>query len=312
MIPAKKNNTPRVGVLLINYNQWDLTEKCVISVLKSQGVQPIIGLVDNNSIEPAPAWVENTEGISFYRNPENSGFISGNNLAFRLVEPLNVDFVIMLNNDTEVEIDTLKLLVSCFSKHPDTGLVTPAITYAEDKNTIWHAGGTFIPGKMSVRKLFHTTSELPEQPVEVDQISGCAMMMRLTLFRKIGLQDPGPFMYHEDVEKSLQSQRLGHKNYLVPRARIIHHVSISTGGVLSPIAVYFTHRNRYTYAGRNLKKTDLFKFRIYYMAITVTKTIIYPLTGNGKLVYWMWLATKDAVLNKTDRRPKKLFIRKDK
>ncbi len=310
MIPANLNNTLRVGVLLINHNQWDLTKKCVDSVLKSQGIQPVIGLVDNNSNEPAPAWVENTEEISFYKNPENSGFISGNTLAFQLVDPLNVDFVIMLNNDTEVETDTLKLLVSCFYEHPDAGLVTPAITYAEDKNTIWHAGGTFIPARMSLRPMYSTTSELPEEPVEVDQISGCAMMMKTTLFRKIGNQDPGPFMYHEDVEMSLRSQRLGLKNYLVPRARIIHHVSISTGGVLSPFAVYFTHRNRYIYAERNLKKSDLFKFRLFYMAITVAKTFIYPLTGNRKLVYWMWLATMDAVLNKTDKRPEKLFIRK--
>ncbi len=307
MTSSENKILPCVGVLMINLNQWELTQKCVESLLKSQGVRVVIGLVDNNSREPAPDWVENTPEISFHKNPGNYGFIAGNIKAYELVIKLGVDFVILLNNDTEVAPDALNLLVTHYEKHPDTGLATPAITYAEDRSVIWHAGGTFIPRRMSVKQLYKTTADLPEKAVEVDQISGCAMMMRVDMFRKIGYQDTDLFIYHEDLEQSLKSREMGFKNYLVPKARVIHHVSITVGGVLSPFAVYFTHRNRYIFASRNLSGMNLLAFRLYYLAITLAKTVIYPQRKCGKLVYWMWLGLIHGVRNRPDYRPEGLF-----
>jgi GT2 family glycosyltransferase len=307
----QNDKLPSVGVLMVNYNQWELTHKCIQSVLESRGVTIVIGLVDNNSTESAPEWVENTPEIIFYRNSINSGFIAGNIKAYEMVSAQDVDFVILLNNDTEVESDALSLLVEHFITNEDTGLVTPAIAYAENRDILWHAGGSFIPWKMAVKQLFQNTSDLPEKAVEVDQISGCAMMMRTEMFKKIGYQNPGLFIYHEDVEQSLRSHQMGLRNYLVPKARIVHHVSITVGGVLSPFAVYFTHRNRYIFASRNLKGLHLLLFRIYYMAVTMAKTVIYPLRNKGKLVYWMWLGLIHGVKNRPDYRPAGLFPSKE-
>jgi len=299
---------PRIGILMINYNQWELTGKCVESLLRSTGVSVVIGLVDNNSRAEAPDWVKNTPEISFYSNPTNSGFIAGNIRAFEMVILRDVDYVILLNNDTEVEPDMLSTLATHFTSHPDTGLATPVISYAEDRQIIWHAGGTFLPRKMGVKQLYKTLSDLPADSVEVDQISGCAMIMRPDLFKAIGYQDPDLFIYHEDVEQSLKSMEMGFKNYLVPAARMIHHVSITVGGVLSPFAVYFTHRNRYIFASRNLKGIDLIAFRLYYFAVTFAKTVIYPLRNCSNLVYWMWLAVIHAVSNQPNNKPEGLFL----
>lgn len=309
MVLSENKRLPRIGILIINYNQWELTRKCVESLLESDKVEVVIGLVDNNSEEIKPDWVDRTPEVVFFESSENNGFIAGNIKAYETIREKNVDYVFMLNNDTEVEPDTLRLLVTNFSDHPDTGLVTPVITYAGNRSLIWHAGGTFIPRRMDVKQLYKTVSELPENAVEVDQISGCAMMMTAEMFETIGYQDTDPFMYHEDIEKCLRSVKLGFRNYLVPGARIIHHVSISAGGVLSPLAVYFTHRNRYIYAKRNLKRSDLFGFRLYYFANTLAKTIIYPLKKCGHLVFWMWLALIHGVLNKPYKKPEKLFLR---
>lgn len=308
MVVPESIKLPRIGVLMINFNQWELTGKCVESLLRSTGVSVVIGLVDNNSSTEAPDWVKNTPEISFHCNSTNSGFIAGNIRAFEMVILRDVDFVILLNNDTEVEPDMLSILAAHFTSHPDTGLATPVISYAENRQIIWHAGGKFMPKKMGVRQLFKTLADLPEDSVEVDQISGCAMIMRPDLFKTIGYQDPDMFIYHEDVEQSLKSREMGFKNYLVPAARMIHHVSITVGGVLSPFAVYFTHRNRYIFASRNLKGMNLFVFRCYYFAVTLAKTVIYPLKHCANLVYWMWLAVLHAVRNQPDNKPEGLFL----
>lgn len=299
-----------VGVLMVNYNQWELTRKCIETVLQSQGISVVISLVDNNSREPVPSWVRETSQITFYQNNDNLGFIAGNIRAFEMVVQHGVNYIILLNTDTEVEPDTLRLLAENFAKHPDSGLVTPAITYADARNTIWHAGGTFIPYKMCANQLYKTVDDLPENETETDLVSGCAMMMRPELFKEIGYQNPDLFLYHEDVEQSLRAKEMGFRNYLVPAARVIHRVSSSAGGVLSPLAVYFTHRNRYIFAVRNLKRTDLLKFRLYYLAVTVAKSFIYPLRGNSNLVRWIWLAFVHGLRNTPSKKPAELFAGK--
>jgi len=309
MTNATNNLLPTVGILMINYNQWELTHNCINSVLNSEKVNVLIGLIDNNSNAETPDWVNKTKQVIFYKSSKNSGFIAGNIKAFEILQDQKekIDFVILLNNDTEVAPDMLKLLVEQFERHPETGLATPAITYAENPQIIWHAGGTFIPTKMAVKQKYKLIDELPQNPEKVDQVSGCAMMMRPELFKKIGYQDPDLFIYHEDVEQSIKSLKLGNKNFLVPKARMQHHVSITVGGALSPFAVYFAHRNRYIFASRNLHGVTLAKFRIYYLFTTLAKTINYPLKKQSNLVYWMWLAFKHGLQNSPQMKPKGLF-----
>ncbi len=300
-------SSPLIAVLMINYKQWGLTEKCINSLRKSIGVDLIISLVDNSTSSSVPEWVTEADDIVFYSSPVNSGFIGGCIHAFEMAMERKPDLVMLLNNDTEVEPDTLKLLADRFRSDPSTGLVTPAITYASNKNLIWHAGGKFIPWQMKAAPVYRTVSELPVDPVEVDQVSGCGMMMRPELFRETGYQNPEFFLYHEDVEKSLRAKAKGLHNWLVPQARLIHHVSVSAGGVLSKIAVYFTHRNRFIFAKRNLKPGYMFLFTLYYLSVTAAKTLTYPLKGTGNLVPVMWLATLHGVTGTTNRVPEWLF-----
>jgi len=196
---------PVAGVLLINYNQWELTRKCVKSVLDSRGVRIVIGLVDINSSESVPNWVKNNPDILFHGNSGNLGFIAGKIKAYEIVSSENVDLVILLNNDTEVEPDTLRLLTEHFETHKETGLVTPTISYAENRRDYLACGRFLHPMENGGgRQLFiNNTSDLPEHAVEVDQVSGCAMMMRTEMFKKIGYQNPGLLIYHEDSDSEL-------------------------------------------------------------------------------------------------------------
>ena len=307
MAKEKEHGLPRVGVLLVNFNQWELTEICIQSVFRSKDVEIVIGLVDNNSRDSVPQWILEHDSILFSKSGSNAGVIAGNNRAYELVIEKGVDYVILLNNDTEIESDTMSLLVEKLASDSSAGLVTPAITYAEQRDLLWHAGGRFIPWKMDYKPIYHTVSDLPEEPVEIDLVSACAEMMRAEWYPKIGYQNPDFFIYHEDAEHSIRTKKMGYKNYLVPRARVIHHVSVTTGGVLSPFAVYFTHRNRYLFALRNLNWLETLSFLVYYSSVTVAKTFLYPIKGHKHLVYWMWLAALHAVTGKPEKRPEALF-----
>lgn len=307
MVQPRDDAPYRIGILMVNFRQWELTEKCVRSVLRSEGVQVVIGLVDNNTPGPVPSWVGETPEVVFHRNPGNLGFTAGNNKAYEMLASLEPGYAMILNNDTEVAPDTLRLLARFLDENPGTGITVPAITYASRPDMIWNAGGTFIKWRMNLRPLYRFVSELPESPFEVDQATGCAMMMRWPAYRDAGMQDTDLFIYYDDVDLTFKIRKLGFVTHLVPRSVVRHHVSISVGGVFSPFAIYFTHRNRFIVAGRHLKPSVFLAFLFYYFAVTLVKTAIYPLRRNGNLVYWMWLGVIHALRGRPEFRPARLF-----
>jgi len=297
----------RIGVLLVNYRQWDLTRSCIDSLLASDGVDITIGLIDNNSPGGVPEWAENSEKILFHRNDINLGLTAGNNKAFEMVCRKNVEYVLILNNDTEVAPDALKLLAEHLENNPDTGIAAPAIPFAGSPELLWSAGGRFSRWRMSLVQIYKSVDDLPALPVEMSQVTGCAIMMRSNDYHRAGLQDPDLFVYNEDTDLCFRVAEMKMKIFLIPDAIVLHHVSVSVGGVYSPFAVYFTHRNRYIVASRYLNTYSFFLFNIYYLFITLYKTLAYPLRKQGCLVYWMWLGFLHGVRNRPQERPGQLF-----
>ena len=311
MKEEKKAPVFRVGVLLVNYKQWELTRICIDSLLASTGAEIVIGLVDNNSPGPVPDWVEKTHAMKFHRNSSNEGLTAGNNRAYEMVSGTGVDYVLVLNNDTEVASDSLALLAGYLETHPETGITAPAIPYADKPNTIWSAGGKYSYWRMSLIQKYETVSKLPEHPVEMDQVTGCAIMMRCDDYRRAGMQDSDLFVYYEDTDLCFRVKKLGLNIQLIPKAIVLHHVSVSVGGVYSPFAVYFTHRNRYIIANRHLGRFSFLMFSFYYISVTLLKTVFYPIRRCSSLVYWMWLGLIHGLKNRPDIRPDGLFFSKE-
>jgi len=281
----------KVAVLLVNYGQWDLTRRCIASLGASEGVEVHPVLVDNASPGGVPGWVAEVPRLLFERAGSNLGFTGGNNAAFRLAEDLGAPWTFILNNDTTVSPGTIRLLADYLAAHPETGIVTPPVFFAEEPDRTWSAGGRFVPRRMLFRQdLRPMREDLPDAPEETDFASGCAMMIRTSLFRELGGFREGFFIYHEDSLLCRKVSAAGWRIVLHPGGEVMHHVSVSSGGVLSPFSVYFTHRNRLLAARECLGGRDLLLFCVYYSLMTMAKTLLYPLRGRGRLVRWMWLA----------------------
>ena len=303
----KELQPAKIGVLLVNYKQWELTEKCILSLKEAGDVEIIFGLVDNSSSGEAPEWIRNDPSILLHENNANLGLTAGNNKAFEMVSGENVEYVFVLNNDTEVSPSAPGLLVRCLADSDATGIAAPAISYASDPERIWSAGGIFSRVRMSLKQIYRTVDDLPEHPADMEQVTGCALMMRAGEYRLAGMQDPDLFVYYEDTDLCFRVSEMGKRITLVPQARVLHHVSISVGGVFSPFAVYFTHRNRFIIASRFLKPLEISAFFFYYLFVTFFKTFAYPAKRSAGLVRWMWLGFFHGLTGNAAARPAGLF-----
>ncbi|MBD3369111.1 glycosyltransferase [Candidatus Fermentibacteria bacterium] len=286
----------KVAVLLVNLDQWELTRQCVESLMRSEGVSVYPMLLDNASSDPVPGWVEEVPNLRFFRSEKNLGFAGGNNRAYSLYDNADIPWTFVLNNDTTVSPDTLGLLVGLLKERPDVGIATPAVFYAERPDIVWSAGGRLQRLRMVFDARIHPDRKsLPEKPVETGFASGCAMMMASSMYEKLGGFREGFFIYHEDSLMCLRCLRMGRKIMLHPGAEVLHHVSVTTGGVMSPFSIYFTHRNRFLAAREELSPLEMIPFTCYYLGITLLKTILFPLRGYGRSVVWMWRGALDAV-----------------
>lgn len=280
----------KVAVLLVNRGQWELTERCIRSLMRSEGVEVHPMLVDNGSDGDVPDWVERIPRIRFHRAGENLGFAGGNNRAFSLFENGDIPWTFVLNNDTEVSPGSIAGMLDLLISVPEAGIVTPPIFFAAEPERIWSAGGAFSPTRMIFRQEYSTRGDLPGGAVETDFASGCAMLMSSDLYASLGGFREGFFIYHEDTVLCRECTSRGLMIYLYPDAEVLHHISVTSGGTYSPFTIYFTHRNRYLAARRILPSGQMTVFFLYYSSMTAFKTLLYTLQGRVRLVPWVWRA----------------------
>ena len=124
------NSRPKVSVIIINYNTKQLTTQCIASVIeKTKGVSFEIILVDNYSkaeeLKLVTNWIENqsSENIHVIRNSANLGFAAGNNVGLRAATG---DFLVILNNDTEVSPGWIWRSLKHFYRNPSLGILGPS------------------------------------------------------------------------------------------------------------------------------------------------------------------------------------------
>ena len=188
-----------------------------------------------HALDPAmAAWPAQAGKLELVAGQGNVGYGRANNLA---LERAASDFHLVMNPDVELEPAALAEALSALAEHPEVGLVAPA-AYGDDGRlqylckrypSLWvlFLRG-FAPARMRRR---HATAldayEMRDVIGErflsgVPLASGCFMLARTALLRRVGGFDPRFFMYFEDYDLSLRLGREAEVAY-VPSARIVHH-----------------------------------------------------------------------------------------
>jgi GT2 family glycosyltransferase len=112
------------------WNQGLLTLNCLKSIYERSDYKNLeVILVDNGSDLQESAivtsWIENyNSGQTIYvRNKENLGFAAGNNVGLKIATG---DFIVLLNNDTEVTPGWIWRSIKHFAVNPQLGLLGPS------------------------------------------------------------------------------------------------------------------------------------------------------------------------------------------
>lgn len=217
---------PAVTVIIINYNQTDLTAACLHSLTSLTYPNLRVVVVDNGSAPGAvTALRAHVPPRDLVALPRNVGFTAANNagsaVALQSGQP---DFLWFLNNDTLVDPDALSALVRAARQRPSVGAVA-SVLYDMGTDTVQAYGG----GRVS---LWNGRAQLVQAAVpdeQLDFLAGTSLLVRVLAVRQVGLLDEQFFMYWEDTDYSFRLRAAGWALTVAPDSRVWHLGAVSTG-----------------------------------------------------------------------------------
>ena len=196
-------------------------------------------LIDNGGLPDISASIEalHAQGVvsTTLGGHGTVGYGRGHNVAIELAHS---EFHLILNPDIEMEADALVSAIEFWRAHPELGLLTPRVR--DDRSQLQYlcrrypalvdlfARG-FMPAswrkrferrlaRYEMRDLINDKDVVWNPPI----VSGCFMLFRTDLLKRLAGFDPRYFLYFEDYDLSLRTHELAPVAY-VPRVHVLHH-----------------------------------------------------------------------------------------
>ncbi len=222
----------------------DLTARCIEFI--QQQTLPAeeweIVVVENEAragemlADPLP---RNTRRIEL---PENEGTTGSIN---RAVAATDSRYVLLLNNDVELEPDYIAKLVAALDADAKLGFATGKLLRATQRTHLDGAGDAMLMAGGGFR-LGHMDRDEGQFDREVPVLAGCgaAVLYRREAFVEAGGLDTEFFAYLDDLDLALRAQLIGYGGLYLPSAVGYHIGSATLGEPLHPRVIELITRNQ--------------------------------------------------------------------
>jgi O-antigen biosynthesis protein len=238
----------RASIIIPTKNQFTVFKRCIESIIKFSNMSLVeLIIVDNGSSEPdAVTYLKALEAQGFkvlYR-PEPFNFSKLCNYGAAIA---SADFLIFLNNDTEITHENWIERLVYFASHPHVGAVGAKLLYADRR--LQHGGVILgLDGRAG-----HFERLIGEHdagyfgrlnaPHEIATVTGACLAVETSKFQAIGGFDEVNLPVDlNDIDLCLRLVEKGWKCVLASDVVILHHESVSRSGSWRPDEVYSLER----------------------------------------------------------------------
>lgn len=215
--------TPRVLIIIVNWNRKDYLRTCLASALEQDYDNFRVMFIDNGSSDGSVEFVRNNyPQVEIIALDKNYEFAKANNIGIRKALAEGAQFIALLNNDTRVEKNWLSELVKVMGSSPKIGICASKILKMDNPKILDSTGHIFADGIVRDRGSGEVDRGQYDEQLEVGGACAGACLYRKEMLEKIGLFDESFGFNYEDAELSWRAYRWGWKARYVPQALVYH------------------------------------------------------------------------------------------
>lgn len=303
----RSNNQFQVGVLIVNWNSWDILSHC-LEKLEGQTYQNFsVLVVDNASVTPAPSgFLSRNPRVALIQNKVNLGFAAANNQAMKLLN--DSEWLVMLNPDAFPEQDWLERLIEAAGSNTDFAmfasrqLMDGNQKLLDGDGDVYHFSGLVWRNGHGKR-----VDDVSYGSGEIFSPCAAAGLYRRDALMSVGGFDEDFFCYVEDVDLGFRLRLMGYRCMLVPKA-VVHHIgSATSGGGRSDFVVYHGHRNLVWAFVKNMPGVLFWLLLPLHILLNLVSILWFGLRGQGRVIL---RAKRDALLGLPKMWRKRQYIQK--
>lgn len=252
----KPDQDPFVVIIVLNWNGCDDTLACLSSLSQLSYTNFQVVVVDNASTDGSVDKIKSRfPDQIILKNNKNLGYAAGNNRGIRWAMENKADYIWILNNDTEVNSNSLTELIDRVQFEPEIGICGSTLVYHNQRDRVQAYGGGKYLKYLAITRTFGDGNSIQEpiNQLEIEQnldfVSGASMLVSTEFVKDIGLIAEDYFLYYEEVDWALRSKE-SYKLGYAPKSIVYHKegASIQKGVASldrrSMLSDYYQIRNR--------------------------------------------------------------------
>ena len=215
----------KISAIIVNWNNKDVIDECIQSLLAQERTQIDITVSDNGSDDGSVDSIRKRfPSIQIIENGKNLGFGSAVNKGFTRARG---DYLIFLNSDLVLDSKCIGELAKFLDSDSSVGGAIPKILHIDRRDTINSLGVLINYTGIAYPNLLGQKD--PGQIEPFESACGGIFMLRKEVYEAVGGFDEELFLYHEDHDLSWRIRLAGWKMIVTPKATMYHHYHFNKG-----------------------------------------------------------------------------------